>query len=163
MYYCQKKQSSKANAQYTPCIIYAVVCEHSCVTHNSKFINDNNSYKKFDFRLKFLTYCSRFILNFLCMRAMRPKEPAKVNSKLTWKKNQPVTYIMYMYIKCCCNYIVFIFALHITLITHYVNYMYTAHTKIQNNIFLAPSYCIHVQCTLEKDFSNLLFNTFFKP
>ena len=68
-----------------------------------------------------------------------------------------------MYIKCCCNYIVFIFALHITLITHYVNYMYTAHTKIQNNICLAPSYCIHVQCTLEKNFSNLLFNTFFKP
>ena len=99
MYYYQKKQLSKANAQYTPCIIYGVVCQHSCVTHNSKFINDDNcySYNKFDLRLKFLTYCSRFILNFLCVRAVRPKEPAKVNSKLTWKKTQPVTYIMYMY------------------------------------------------------------------
>ena len=64
---------------------------------------------------------------------------------------------MYMYIKCCCNYIVFIFALLITLITHYVNYMYTAHTKIQNNICLAPSYGIHVQCTLEKDFLKFAF------
>ena len=47
--------------------------------------------------------------------------------------------------------------------THYinhtlcVNYMYTAHTKIQNNICLAPSYGIHVQCTLEKDFLKFAF------
>ena len=38
-----KKQSSKANAQYTPCIIYGVVCQHSWVTHNSKFSNGNRT------------------------------------------------------------------------------------------------------------------------